>query len=197
MLQQDDYSVQEIIKRSNVKVICTTDDPTDDLHYHEQIANLPDFPVKVLPTFRPDKGLEINKDTFIPFVKQLEEVTNKSFSSFEEYVQALEGRVQYFHEKGCRVSDHGLAEIPFAKFEHSELDAIFQAGRNGQEVSKVDENKFKTAILMVLAKATKKEIGQCKSTLERFVIIIRECLRNLVQMLVLIRSVTKGKWLHH
>ena len=155
LLQQDDYSTQEIIKRSNVKVICTTDDPTDDLHYHEQIANLPDFPVKVLPTFRPDKGLEINKDTFIPFVKQLEEVTKKSFSSFEEYVQALEGRVQYFHEKGCRISDHGLSEIPYAKFEHSELDAIFQAGRNGQEVSKVDENKFKTAILMVLAKAYK------------------------------------------
>ena len=155
LLQQDDYSTQEIIKRSNVKVICTTDDPTDDLHYHEQIANLPDFPVKVLPTFRPDKGLEINKETFIPFVKQLEEVTNKSFSSFDEYVQALEGRVQYFHEKGCRISDHGLSEIPYAKFEHSELDAIFQAGRNGQEVSKADENKFKTAILMVLAKAYK------------------------------------------
>ena len=155
LLQQDDYSTQEIIKRSNVKVICTTDDPTDDLHYHEQIANLPDFPVKVLPTFRPDKGLEINKETFIPFVKQLEEVTKQSFSSFDEYVQALEGRVQYFHEKGCRVSDHGLSEIPYAKFEHSELDAIFQAGRNGQEVSKVDENKFKTAILMVLAKAYK------------------------------------------
>ena len=155
LLQQDDYSTQEIIKRSNVKVICTTDDPTDDLHYHEQIANLPDFPVKVLPTFRPDKGLEINKETFTPFVKDLEEVTKKSFSSFDEYVQALEGRVQYFHEKGCRISDHGLSEIPYAKFEHSELDAIFQAGRNGQEVSKVDENKFKTAILMVLAKAYK------------------------------------------
>ena len=155
LLQQDDYSTQEIIKRSNVKVICTTDDPTDDLHYHEQIANLPDFPVKVLPTYRPDKGLEINKETFTPFVKQLEEVTKKSFSSFDEYVQALEGRVQYFHEKGCRISDHGLSEIPYAKFEHSELDAIFQAGRNGQEVSKVDENKFKTAILMVLAKAYK------------------------------------------
>ena len=155
LLQQDDYSTQEIIKRSNVKVICTTDDPTDDLHYHEQIANLPDFPVKVLPTFRPDKGLEINKETFIPFVKGLEEVTKKSFSSFDDYVQALEGRVQYFHDKGCRISDHGLSEIPYAKFEHSELDAIFQAGRNGQEVSKVDENKFKTAILLVLAKAYK------------------------------------------
>jgi glucuronate isomerase len=155
LLQQDDYSVREIIKRSNVKVICTTDDPTDDLHYHEQIANLPDFPVKVLPTFRPDKGLEINKETFVPFVKQLEQVTNQSFSSFEDYVQALEGRVQYFHEKGCRISDHGLSEIPFAKFDHSEIDSIFQAGRNGKTVSIEDENKFKTAILMVLAKAYK------------------------------------------
>ncbi len=155
LLQQDDYSVREIIKRSNVKVICTTDDPTDDLHYHEQIANLPDFPVKVLPTFRPDKGLEINKETFVPFVKQLEQVTNQSFSSFEGYVQALEGRVQYFHEKGCRISDHGLSEIPFAKFDQSEIDSIFQAGRNGKVVSIEDENKFKTAILMVLAKAYK------------------------------------------
>ena len=88
-------------------------------------------------------------------MKQLEEVTNKSFSSFEEYVQALEGRVQYFHEKGCRISDHGLSEIPYAKFEHNELDAIFQAGRNGEAVSSEDEKKFKTAILMVLAKAYK------------------------------------------
>ena len=78
MLQQDDYSVHELIKRSNVKVICTTDDPTDDLYYHEQIKNLAEFAVKVLPTFRPDKGVEINKDTFVPFVKQLEKVTNKS-----------------------------------------------------------------------------------------------------------------------
>ena len=68
LLQKDEYTVQEIIKRSNVKVICTTDDPTDDLKYHEQISKS-DFPVKVLPTFRPDKGLEINKDTFVPFVK--------------------------------------------------------------------------------------------------------------------------------
>ena len=89
MLNQDDYSVQEFIKRSNVKVICTTDDPTDDLQYHEQIAKQSDFPVKVLPTFRPDKGLEINKDTFVPFVKRLEKVTNKSLSSYEEYIQAL------------------------------------------------------------------------------------------------------------
>ena len=81
-----------------------------------------DFDVKVLPTFRPDKGLEINKETFVPFVKQLEKVTNKSLTPLNEYVQALEERVQYFHEKGCRISDHGLGEIPFATYEESELE---------------------------------------------------------------------------
>jgi glucuronate isomerase len=156
LLQLEDYSVQGLIKRSNVKVICTTDDPTDDLKYHEQIANLPDFSVKVLPTFRPDKGLEINKETFIPFVKELENITNKTFSSFEEYVQALEERVQYFHEKGCRISDHGLSEIPYAAFENRELNAIFQAGLNGDSVSVIDEKKFKSAVLISLAKAYKK-----------------------------------------
>ncbi|HVI20559.1 MAG TPA: glucuronate isomerase, partial [Bacillus sp. (in: firmicutes)] len=156
LLQQDDYSVHGLIKRSNVKVICTTDDPTDDLYYHEQIKNLENFDVKVLPTFRPDKGVEINKDTFVPFVKQLEKVTNKSLTTFNEYVQALEERVQYFHERGGRISDHGLGEIPFASYEESELERIFQAGRNGEQVSLVDENKFKTAALVFLAKCYKK-----------------------------------------
>ncbi|HEY4549075.1 MAG TPA: glucuronate isomerase [Bacillus sp. (in: firmicutes)] len=156
LLQQDDYSVHGLIKRSNVKVICTTDDPTDDLYYHEQIKNLENFDVKVLPTFRPDKGVEINKDTFVPFVKQLEKVTNKSLTTFNEYVQALEERVQYFHERGGRISDHGLGEIPFASYEESELEQIFQAGRNGEQVSLVDENKFKTAALVFLAKCYKK-----------------------------------------
>ncbi len=153
LLQQDDFSVRELIKRSNVKVIGTTDEPTDDLMYHAQIAELPDFPVKVLPSFRPDKGLEINKATFVPFVELLEKVANQSLATYADYIAALLNRVQYFHEKGCRISDHGLSEVPFAEFEESELDAIYQAGRNGQPVSIEDENKFKTAILIALGKA--------------------------------------------
>lgn len=157
LLKQDDYSVQALIKRSNVKVICTTDDPTDDLYYHDQIAQQKDFGVKVLPTFRPDKGLEINKDTFVEFVKNLEKVTNRIFSSFTDYLNALEERIQYFHDKGCRVSDHGLSEIPFAAFEENELDTIFKAGLVGDQVSLEDEKKFKTAILMFLAKCYKQK----------------------------------------
>ncbi|WP_458415163.1 glucuronate isomerase [Schinkia sp. CFF1] len=155
LLQQDDYSVQGLIQRSNVKVICTTDDPTDDLHYHDLIKEKKDFPVKVLPTYRPDKGVEINKDTFTGFVKKLEEVIGKKISSFEDYLAALEERVQYFHEKGGRISDHGLSEIPFSSFEESELEPIFQAGRNGQAVSCQDEKKFKTAVLIHLSKCYK------------------------------------------
>ncbi|MBP3041490.1 glucuronate isomerase [Bacillaceae bacterium Marseille-Q3522] len=156
LLKQDDYSVRGLIQRSNVKVICTTNDPTDDLHDHERIANLSDFPVKVLPAFRPDKGLEINKDTFIPFVKELEKIDNQSFSSFSDYVQALEERIQYFHEKGCRISDHGFSEIPFASFETNEIDSIFRAGLTGETVGLEDEKKFKTATMIFLAKAYKK-----------------------------------------
>ncbi|MEW9670584.1 glucuronate isomerase [Ammoniphilus sp. 3BR4] len=157
LLKQEDYSVQNLIKRSNVKVICTTDDPTDDLFYHDQIKEQKDFPVQVLPTFRPDKGLEINKDTFVPFVEELEKATNKKLASYEEYLKALEERVQYFHEKGCRISDHGLGEIPFASYDESgELDAIFEAGRKGQAVSLENEKKFKTATLIFLAKCYKK-----------------------------------------
>jgi glucuronate isomerase len=156
LLSQDEYSVQNLIKRSNVKMICTTDDPTDDLHYHEQIKKQKDFGVTVLPTFRPDKGVEINKDTFVEFVNRLEKVTNKTITSFPEYLQALEERVQYFHDLGCRISDHGIAEIPFAAFEENEIDPIFQAGREGKKVSKEEETKFKTAILLYLAKCLKK-----------------------------------------
>lgn len=154
LLQQEGYSVQGLIKRSNVKVICTTDDPTDDLHYHDEIANQ-DFSAKVLPTFRPDKGLEINKETFVPFIEKLEEVTNKQLSSYEEFTKALEERVAYFHEKGCRISDHGLGEVPFASYTESELETIYQAGRNGQAVSPEDERKFKAATLIFLAKCYK------------------------------------------
>ncbi|RDE26985.1 glucuronate isomerase [Parageobacillus thermoglucosidasius] len=156
LLQQDNYTVQGLIKQSNVKLIGTTDEPTDDLRYHDQIKHLKDFRVKVVPTFRPDKGLEINKDTFVPFVKKLEEITGKTLDSFNKFLQVLEDRIDYFHDKGSRISDHGLSEISFAEFTESEVEAIYQAGRNGQRVSSLEEKKYKTAVLIFLAQCYKK-----------------------------------------
>ena len=180
LLAQEDFSCQNLIKRSNVKVICTTDDPVDDLHFHEQIKNQADFDVKVLPTFRPDKGLEINKQPFVGFVNQLEQVTNKKFAIFKDYLPALEERVQFFHEVGCRVSDHGLGEVPFATYEESELDAIFQSGRNGDTVSIEDENEIQNSYLWYsLRVATNKEVGQCNFTLGQFVTIIQRLFEKL------------------
>ncbi|WP_139070150.1 glucuronate isomerase [Bacillus sp. FJAT-27225] len=155
LLEKDEYSVQNLILRSNVKVICTTDDPTDDLQYHEQIANS-NFPVTVLPTFRPDKGVEINKDSFKGFVELLGSVVGREIKSFGDYLNALEERVEYFHQKGGRLSDHGLGSIPFATAEPAELEKIFEAGLSGQSVSAEDEEKFKTAVLVFLGKCYKK-----------------------------------------
>lgn len=156
-LAQPEYRVQELIKRSNVKVICTTDDPTDDLRYHAEIKEQ-GFEAKVLPTFRPDKGLEINLKTFVPFVKELEKVCGRQLASYSEYVKALVERVEFFHQNGCRISDHGLGELPYAEFEANEIDEIYQAGLNGGLVSKEDEMKFKTATLLKLG-ACYKERG--------------------------------------
>lgn len=151
-LAQPEYSCQELIKRSNVKVICTTDDPVDDLRYHAKISKQADFGVKVLPTFRPDKGLEINHKTFIPFVQAMETVCGRELTTYEEYIQALIERVEFFHEQGCRISDHGLGELPYAEFYESEINYIYQAARNGEGVTKEAEMKFKTATLIALAK---------------------------------------------
>lgn len=153
LLKQEDYSVQGLINRSNVKVICTTDDPTDDLFYHSEIQKQEAFTVKVLPTFRPDKGLEINLKTFIPFIEELEKVCDSKLATYQDYIQALQSRIDYFHEKGCRISDHGLGEVPYIPYDPSDIDRIYQAARNGERVHVEDEMKFKTATLIALAKS--------------------------------------------
>lgn len=156
MIQQDDFTAHGFIKRSNVKLIGTTDEPTDDLRYHDQIAQLEDFPTKVVPSFRPDKGLEVNKDTFVPFVEKLEEVTGKTLDSYNKFLEALEERIDYFHERGSRISDHGLSEVPYAEFTEEEVERIYQKARNGEKVSEEDDKKFKTATFIFLAQCYKK-----------------------------------------
>lgn len=156
LLQQDDFTAQGFIKRSNVKLIGTTDDPTDDLHDHDVIRQLEDFPVIVVPSFRPDKGLEVAKETFLPCVKKLEEVIGKSLDTYEQFLEALEERIDYFHERGSRISDHGLGEIPYAEFTKEEVNSIFQKALKGEQVSGEEDKKFKTATLLFLAQCYKK-----------------------------------------
>src|SRR5690606_33278326 len=90
------FKTRDLITLSNVKVICTTDDPVDSLEYHIAIKELKDFDVQVLPSFRPDKALEINRATFLGWIKQLGEVTDSSITTYDALLSALEARIRFF-----------------------------------------------------------------------------------------------------
>ncbi len=138
-LAKDEYSAQNLIKRSNVAIICTTDDPLDTLEYHEQLKA---FPTKILPTFRPDKAVEIGKETFVPYIEQT------GVNSYYELVAWMRARIQFFHDHGCRLSDHALEYVPFAI---GDAEAAFNKRMAGEVLTNDEIDAFKTAMLKVCA----------------------------------------------
>ncbi len=139
MLATDDFSARALIRRSGVEVICTTDDPADSLEYHDQLK---DFKTKVLPTFRPDKAVEIGKDTFPSYIKEI------GVGSYTELVGWLRERIAFFDAHGCRLSDHGLEYVPFAA---GDPEAVFNKRLAGEELTALETDAFKTALLKVCA----------------------------------------------
>lgn len=152
LLQSNELTTQSIIAKSNVKVICTTDDPVDDLVYHKQVQENESIKTKVLPAFRPDKALEINRPEFSQYIEKLSSASDREIHSFDNLLQALEGRMHYFHDIGCRVSDHGIQTLPFSPCTIKEASSIFEKGVNGQKVSLEEENKYKTHLLLFLGR---------------------------------------------
>ena len=138
-LAKDEYSAQNLIKRSNVAIICTTDDPLDTLEYHEQLKN---FETKILPTFRPDKAVEIGKETFVPYIEQT------GVKTYGELVAWMRARIQYFHDHGCRLSDHALEYVPFGI---GDAEAAFNKRMAGGTLTNEEIDAFKTAMLTVCA----------------------------------------------
>ena len=138
-LAKDEYSAQNLIKRSNVAIICTTDDPIDTLEYHEQLVN---FETKILPTFRPDKAVEIGKETFVPYIEQT------GVKTYSELVAWMRARIQFFHDHGCRLSDHALEYVPFGI---GDAEAAFNKRMAGGELTNEEIDAFKTAMLTVCA----------------------------------------------
>lgn len=145
-LAREDFSARNLILRSGVEVICTTDDPADTLAWHKKLRES-DFAVKVLPSFRPDKALGIEKADFTAYLEKLGYIT--SFASLKEVLKA---RLDYFVSLGCKVSDHGLAAVPFAPAEEAEIEAIFQKRLKGILPTAPEEQKFKTALLLFLGR---------------------------------------------
>ena len=149
---QDGLSVRKMIRRYNVKVICTTDDPADDLRWHKKIREDKSFDVKVLPAFRPDKALNIDSSGFSDYINLLSEVSNTSIDSLEKLLLALESRIEFFSDMGCKLSDHALTHCFYRHDTKMAADA-FKKRLSGETLSIVEIECYKTELLLFFAKS--------------------------------------------
>lgn len=146
------YSVHNLLHKMNVEMLCTTDDPTDDLAYHKQISDC-GFNIKVLPAFRPDKAMAVENPTvYNAYINKLEAVTNTSIQTLDDLLGALQQRVDYFALHGCMISDHGLENAIAEAYTHKQAAGIFLKVRQGTEVQKEEVLAFKSLMLVELAK---------------------------------------------
>ena len=147
-------TVRGIIKKANVAFIGTTDDPVDTLEWHGRIAADKTIDVKVCPSFRPDKAINIQKEGFVEYIGKLaKSVGKESLDSAEEVMDALVQRLEFFKTMGCRASDHGLDYVPFRPASAKKVNEIFQKAMAGESVSKKEAEKYQTAVLLCLGKA--------------------------------------------
>lgn len=147
-LAEPDMTVRNIIKQSNVTLICTTDDPVDSLEWHKKITEDSSFDVQVLPAWRPDKAMNIEKVTFTEYIAQLAEVSGVSIATFADLKKALCNRMDFFTSMGCSVSDHALEYVMYAPASDEEIEAIFAKRLAGNDVTREEELKFKTAFMI-------------------------------------------------
>lgn len=152
-LARADHSARNLIRMSNVTLICTTDDPVDSLEWHKKIADDTSFDVQVLPAWRPDKAMNLEKADYLDYLKKLSDVSGVEISSFKTLVEALRKRIDFFAERGCSVSDHGLEYVMYKPASEEELEAIFTKRLSGEDVSREEEIKFKTAFMVAMGKA--------------------------------------------
>ncbi|MBQ8742031.1 MAG: glucuronate isomerase [Clostridia bacterium] len=151
-LSCDDMTVRQIIERSGVKMIGTTDDPIDDLIWHRKLRDEGKFKTAVLPSFRPDKAVNIEKPGFTDYIAKLSEISEINIESVCDVKSALSARLDYFCELGCRATDHGLDYVVYEEADDSEIETIFKKAMNGEKISQSDADKYKTAILIHLGR---------------------------------------------
>lgn len=145
-MQSPEYSVQGLLEMQQVKILCTTDDPLDDLSYHVHHQKSK-HPLQLRPSFRPDKFIYIEHDTFLPYLKKLEEKSNIAIESYADLINALKQRADFFASAGCLVSDHGLEYTPQVSYTDEEVEAVFQAKMEGKPLSPEATEQFKSAII--------------------------------------------------
>ncbi|WP_276357944.1 glucuronate isomerase [Cohnella caldifontis] len=151
-LNGEGFGARDLIRKSDVKVVCTTDDPADSLEFHLKLREEQGAGFAVLPSFRPDKGLEIKRAGFREWIRKLEGAWGQPIGDYDALLSALKSRVDFFHSVGGRVSDHALDYVPFAETTKEEAAGIFARALNGETVSLADEQKYKTYTLVYLGK---------------------------------------------
>jgi glucuronate isomerase len=152
MLQRDNFSTRGLLEKMQVKVVCTTDDPLDSLDFHRQIAADTSFKTKVLPAFRPDKAMAVEDlAAFNSWVEALAQITDREIDSYGQFLKAIRMRHSFFHEMGCRLSDHGIEQPYSEDYTDTEVTAIFKKARAGESLSRAEVLVFKSAMLVELA----------------------------------------------
>ncbi|WNS45417.1 glucuronate isomerase [Paenibacillus sp. MMS20-IR301] len=151
-LQGDELTTQGILKRLNVDVVCTTDDPVDSLEHHIQIKEDRSLATVVAPTFRPDRVLNIRDEGFATYVAKLGEVSGMDIRYYGEFMNAVTSRINYFHKHGCRLSDQAFGELPLAHSTEHEAAYIFARAFKGEEINALEEQKFQSYTLLKLGR---------------------------------------------
>jgi len=157
MLQSDSYSTRNLLKKMNVAMVYTSDDPLDDLLVHQRISELGDFDITVKPTFRPDKAINLSSRTaWKLYIKKLEELSCMEIYSMASLVEALDMRHCYFHDKGCRLADHGVTYLMPVEMTPEELDQVFVKAFTEQPITAYERCQFEAAMLFELAQINHK-----------------------------------------
>jgi glucuronate isomerase len=151
-LQTPEYSVRNILRKMNVKVVCTTDDPVDGLEHHKKISD-DGFEIKILPAYRPDKAMTVDDAAnFKKYVQKVEASSNVSVSNYNDYLGALKKRHNFFASMGCSVSDHGLEQVYADDYTDNEIKRIFDKVMSGTNLDREEITKFKSAMLVEFAR---------------------------------------------
>lgn len=151
-LAEDGMSARNLIKQSNVTLVCTTDDPVDSLEWHKKIAEDDSFEVQVLPAWRPDKAMNLEKPDYLEYIAKLSEVSGIKVESFVTLIEALKNRMDFFAKNGCSISDHGLEYVMYKPASSEEVEEIYAKRISGKVISYEEELKFKTAYMVALGR---------------------------------------------
>ncbi|NLC39775.1 MAG: glucuronate isomerase [Clostridiaceae bacterium] len=157
LIRERKLDARSIIAASNVELICTTDDPVDDLKYHEMMIKDTTMPARVLPAWRPDKLLKIESPHFNEYIDKLAKVSGADIDDYDSFIDAIAKRMDYFHQRGCKLSDHGINQVDYLPASLEQVADIFARRRSGQTLSREEVLQYQTSLLLHLGREYNKK----------------------------------------